>query len=204
MLIESELPNEDDLTGNWDLSNLPANVKLGEECFIERKMSFERYRSQRDIGLVLGDRVKVYTWTNFSIEPTGQLLVGSDCILVGAVFMCADRISIGNRVVLSYNVTIADSDFHPIDPDARRRDAVANAPFADTGELIESAPTARSNRPRLDTQPVEIADDVWVGIGAMILKGVRVGRGARICAGAVVTRDVPEAARVSGNPAKIS
>jgi acetyltransferase-like isoleucine patch superfamily enzyme len=180
----------DEVTGRWDYSLLPSNVKLGASCLIERKSSFERYRSIRQAGLVLGDRVKVYTWTTFNIEPNGQLVVGSDCILVGAVFMCAEQITIGKRVTISYNVTIADCDFHPMDPDERKRDAVANSPFGD-----------KSSRPTIITQPVEIADDVWVGIGAIILKGVKIGKGARIGAGAVVTRDVSEGARVFGNPA---
>jgi acetyltransferase-like isoleucine patch superfamily enzyme len=55
----------------------------------------------------------------------------------------------------------------------------------------------------VETRPVTIADDVWIGIGAIVLKGVRIGRGARIAAGAVVTRDVPEGAMVAGNPARV-
>ena len=190
MLSDKHEYEMDGVTGTWDYSTLPSNVKLGRGCFIERRDSFERYRSLRDFGLVLGDRVKVYTWTTFNIEPTGLLMVGSDCILVGAVFMCAEQITIGKRVTISYNTTIADCDFHPMDPDERRRDAVANSPFGD-----------KSSRPTIITQPVEIADDVWIGIGAIILKGVKVGKDARIGAGAVVTRDVPDGARVFGNPA---
>lgn len=181
------------LTGRWDYSTLPANVRLGHDCFIERKSSFERYRSDREVGLVLGDRVKVYTWTTFNIEPSGQLVVGSDCILVGAVFMCAEQITVGKRVTISYNVTIADCDFHPMDPAERRRDAVANSPFGD-----------KSSRPSIVTQMVEIADDVEIGIGAIILKGVRIGKGAQIGPGAVITRNVPKGARAFGNPAVIS
>ena len=184
--------NLDDVTGTWALSDLPANVKLGRDCFIERKSSFDRYRSHLDSGLVLGDRVRVYTWTTFNIEPKGRLVVGSDCILVGAVFMCAECITIGERVILSYNVTIADCDFHPIDLAERRRDAVANAPFGD-----------KTNRARLVAEPVNIGDDVWIGVGAIILKGVNIGKGVRIGAGAVITRNVPEGARVFGNPGRI-
>jgi acetyltransferase-like isoleucine patch superfamily enzyme len=133
----------------------------------------------------------VYTWTTFNIEPTGAIEIGDDCVLVGPVFMCAERIVVGRRVVLSYNVTIADCDFHPKDYELRKQDAIANAPGGD-----------RSRRPPLETSPVVIGDDVWVGIGAIILKGVRVGDGARIGAGAVVTDDVPAGRRVIGNPAR--
>jgi len=178
-------------TGDWDYRTLPANVALGERCFIERKASFERFRSIRDPGLSLGSGVIVHTWTEFNVEPQGSISVGDDCLLVGPIFMCAERISIGQRVVISYHVTIADSDFHPRTRAARREDALANAPGGDL-----------RLRPRVESRPVIIEDDVWIGIGAIVLKGVRIGRAARIGAGAVVTRDVPDGAAVSGNPAR--
>ena len=185
-------PNElAEITGGWDYSTLPANILVGPGCWLERKECFARFRSTRDPGLVFGKNVRAYTWATFNVEPTGSIEIGDDCVLVGPTFMCADRITIGNRVVISYHVTIADSDFHPLDPEERKRDAIANAPFGD-----------KSSRPQIKTRPVAIGDDVWIGIGAIILKGVRIGRGARIGAGAVVVRDVPENACVAGNPAK--
>lgn len=54
-----------------------------------------------------------------------------------------------------------------------------------------------------DESPVEIGDDVWVGTRVVILPGVRIGRGAILAAGAIVTRDVPDYAIVGGNPAKV-
>jgi acetyltransferase-like isoleucine patch superfamily enzyme len=181
-----------EITGAWDYTTLPANVCVGRDCYIERKDSFKRLRSQRTPAIVIGDRVQVYTWTVFNLEPTGAVEVGDDSILVGAVLMCAESIRIGRRVVISYNVTVADSDFHPRSPELRKLDAIANAPGGDRGR-----------RPPIASRPVVIEDDVWVGIGAIILKGVRIGRGARIGAGAVVTSDVPLGAEVVGNPARV-
>lgn len=103
--------------------------------------------------------------------------------------MCAESIVLGKWVVVSYNVTIADCDFHPKDPELRKQDAIANAPQGD-----------KSRRPKLETRPVIIEDDVWIGIGAIILKGVHIGRGAKIGAGAVVTSNVPAGATIIGNP----
>jgi acetyltransferase-like isoleucine patch superfamily enzyme len=180
-----------DWTGGWDYTTLPANVVVGEGCYLERRDSFQRFRSERRPGLVLGRGVHVYTWTQFNVEPAGEITVGDEATLVGAVFMCSGRISVGARSVLSYNVTVADCDFHPLDPGLRRLDAVANAPFGD-----------RSHRPQLVARPVVIEDDVWVGVGAIVLKGVRIGRGARVGAGAVVTADVAPGACVAGNPAR--
>jgi acetyltransferase-like isoleucine patch superfamily enzyme len=179
------------ITGAWDYTQLPANVRIGEDCFLERQASFERFRSTQENGLVIGNRVQVFTWTTFNVEPCGRVEIGDDSLLVGAVFMCADHIRIGRNVVVSYNVTIADSDFHPVDPQLRIVDAIANAPFGD-----------RSKRPPLVTKAVIIEDDVQIGIGAIILKGVHIGRGARVAAGAVVTSAVPAGAQVAGNPAR--
>ena len=190
-LIDAETFKE--ITGEWAYVALPKNIRVGAGCFLERRDSFKRFRSTREPGLVLGDRVKVYTWTEFNVEPTGMVEVGDDSTLVGVVFMCAERVRIGRRVIVSYNVTIADSDFHPRDPELRRLDAMANAPAGD-----------KSLRPAVVAKPVVIEDDVWIGIGAIILKGVHVGRGARIGAGAVVTKDVPAGATVAGNPARWS
>jgi acetyltransferase-like isoleucine patch superfamily enzyme len=187
--------NDQDLahiTGAWDPRELPANVHVGADCWLERKHSFARFRSEHEPGLVLGDRVRVYTWTTFNVEPSGRVFVGDGSVLVGAVFMCAERVEIGRNVVVSYGVTIADSDFHPTDPEARIRDAHANAPAGD-----------RSLRPAIVARPVVIEDDAWIGIGAIVLKGVRIGRGARIMPGAVVLRDVPAGATVAGNPARV-
>jgi acetyltransferase-like isoleucine patch superfamily enzyme len=178
-------------TNDWDYSTLPANVRLGCDCFLERRKSFDRYRSEQNPGLVLGDRVRVYSFTDLNIESSGTATIGDDSIVVGAIFMCAQRITIGKRVIISYNVTIADSDFHPTDPAVRKLDAIANSPHGD-----------KSLRPYIETSPVEIGDDVWIGIGAIILKGVKIGAKARIGAGAVITRDVPAGGYYIGNPAR--
>lgn len=186
-----DIPSIESLIGSWDYSRVPANVHIGKGCFLEREDCLSRFRSTRDPGLVLGDRVEVYTWTTFNVEPSGSIEVGDECVLVGAIFMCAERIQLGRRVVVSYNVTVADSDFHPRDPEARRLDAIANAPGGD-----------RSHRPQIASAPVIIEDDVWIGIGAIVLKGVRIGTGARIGAGAVVTRDVAPGLTIVGNPSR--
>lgn len=180
------------MTGDWDYRELPANIYVGADCYLESRASFRQFRSRRDPGLIIGDRVRAYTWTAFTVDPDGLLEIGDDSTLVGAVFWCADRISVGRRVIISYNVMVADSDFHPRDPLLRRQDAIALAPGGDRGQ-----------RPPIVTRPVVIEDDVHIGIGAIILKGVRIGAGARVGAGAVVTADIPARSTVAGNPARL-
>ncbi len=181
------------VTGGWDYATLPRNVRLGQGCFIEMPESFEGCRSVRDPAVALGDRAVVYGWTRFNLEPSGCVEVAEDSVLVGAMLMGAERISIGARVVISYFVTVADSDFHPRDPAQRRLDSLALLPGGDV-----------SQRPPIATAPVVIEDDVWIGIGAIVLKGVTIGAGARVEAGSVVAHDVPAGTRAAGNPARVA
>jgi acetyltransferase-like isoleucine patch superfamily enzyme len=58
-------------------------------------------------------------------------------------------------------------------------------------------------RPEIAKKLVVIEDDVWIGPNATILKGVRIGAGAWIEAGSLVTHDVPPGSRMLGNPAQI-
>ena len=182
-----------DLSGLPNGAALPENIRAGSGCYIEVvKETFERFLSRKQPGLVLGQDVQIHFGTRFSVEPSGAVEVGDHSVLVGAQFMCAESIRVGRRVTISYYVTIADCDFHPRDPERRKLDAIASAPDGD--------PT---RRPPLESRPVVIEDDVWIGIGAIVLKGVRLGAGARVAAGAVVTADVPAGATVAGNPAVV-
>lgn len=113
-------------------------------------------------------------------RPGAVIVVGDDCGATGAVLVADERIEVGNRVLFGANVVVTDTDFHPLDAEARRR-----------------APQDGAHA------PVIIEDDVFVGTQALILKGVRIGRGAVIGAGAVVTRAVPAGAVVAGNPARV-
>jgi acetyltransferase-like isoleucine patch superfamily enzyme len=97
------------------------------------------------------------------------------------VIYVARRVSIGNYCWIGGS--IYDNDAHPIDPVQRRHR------FAEIS-------TTRS-------APVVIEDDVWVGLNAIVLKGVTLHQGAIVAAGAVVTKDVPPFTIVAGNPARV-
>src|SRR5215471_18950504 len=85
---------------------------------------------------------------------------------------------IGKHV--SWNVGIADSDFHPLEPAQRLIDAQALAPYFKN----------RPDRPTLKTAPVKICDNVWIGMNAVIMKGVTIGENSVVAAGSVVTKSV--------------
>jgi maltose O-acetyltransferase len=123
---------------------------------------------------------------------------GGDTVWMQPPFFCdyGTNIELGERVFFNFNCVVLDvcsvriGDFslfgpavqiytpmHPFDAELRRREEFG--------------------------KPVEIGSDVWVGGGAIILPGVRIGSRSVIGAGSVVTRDVPEAVFAAGNPCRV-
>ena len=117
-----------------------------------------------------------------TLAPGAEIVIGRDTGISGGTICAAVSVKIGNECLIGANVVIADTDFHSLRPEDRRGDA---------GD--HSAGTA----------PVIIEDNVFVGTGAIVLKGVRVGRNSVIGAGSVVTKSVPPNTIVAGNPATI-
>ena len=125
-------------------------------------------------------------------EKNGYIEIGDYSFISGACIVASERIIIGNHVYIAGGVTIVDTDFHPTDAAARLFDTVAISTIGD-----------KSRRPKFDSSPVIIEDDVWIGFNATILKGVTVGKGSVIQPGAVISKNIPAGSIVSGNPAEI-
>jgi acetyltransferase-like isoleucine patch superfamily enzyme len=140
------------------------------------------------IDVFLGDGVHVSgcaTWTGARRDDgrRPRLVVGDHSYLGHRLIISADdEVRIGAHVHIADDVHLCAFDGHPLDPRARRS---------------EPAQVDYSGRSR-----ILVDDDAWIGQGALLLKGVRVGRGAVVAAHAVVTRDVPAGAIVAGNPAR--
>jgi len=133
---------------------------------------------KRNAVISIGARTVL--WPNVKIACVGnsartaRLKIGGKCSIGDRTEIhCGESITIGDRVVISWDCNILDRDYHSIDA---------------TEEL---------------TAPVSIGNGVWIGCRSIILKGVSIGDGAVVAAGSVVTRDVPAHMLVAGNPAQI-
>jgi acetyltransferase-like isoleucine patch superfamily enzyme len=177
---------------NPDTMKLPSNVQIGANTVITGDHAFKRFRSRMDPALVIGAGCTM-DGVHFAIGEDGRAFIGDHCYLTNAVLLCELELRIGSYVVIGWNTTIADTDFHPIAPAERILDAIACSP------LSKGRP-----RPHIDRKSVIIEDDVWIGPNATILKGVRIGTGAFIEAGTLITRDIPARAHVVGNPAQVT
>ena len=176
---------------DWWTEPIPTNVEFGEGFYCETAQVFRFLRNRESGAIKFGKHDSVYSGCSFAVGVNGRVTIGDFTLLNGALVMAEERIDIGSYCLVSWNVGIADSDFHPLDPAQRIVDARALAPF------LENRPA----RPKLKTAPVIIADNVWIGMNAIILKGVTVGENSVVAAGAVVTKDVPPNTVVAGNPA---
>ncbi len=178
--------------GRWTQGQIPANVHVGVNSLITDDLAFKRFHSKQKKALVIGAHCTM-DGVPFDLGEQGRMTVGDYCYFTNAVLLCELEVRIGNYVVIGWNTTVCDTDFHPLAPAERIADAVACSPLG----------KGRS-RPPILKRPVIIEDDVWIGPNATILKGVRIGAGAFVEAGALVTRDVPAGMRVVGNPAQLS
>jgi maltose O-acetyltransferase len=123
---------------------------------------------------------------------------GGDTVWMQPPFFCdyGTNIELGERVFFNFNCIVLDvcrvqigdytllgpavqiyTPMHPLNAQQRRREEFG--------------------------KPVEIGSDVWVGGGAIVLPGVRIGSRAVIGAGSVVTRDIPGGVFAAGNPCKV-
>ena len=102
-----------------------------------------------------------------------EIIIGNYCGFSGTVVGAFDRIELRDNVRCGANVLITDSDWHLDDP--------------------------RSGKPA----PILIKENVWIGEGAKVLKGVTIGANSIIGAGSIVTTDIPSNVIAAGNPCKI-
>jgi acetyltransferase-like isoleucine patch superfamily enzyme len=178
---------------DWYPNPIPSNVEFGEGFYCESAQVFKKLVSKKPGAVVIGNHVSVYAGCSFAVGENGKCTIGDFTLLNGALIMAEERIDIGSHCLVSWNVGIADSDFHPLEPAQRLVDAQALAPFFKD----------RPPRPKLKTAPVKIGDNVWIGMGAVILKGVTIGDNSVVAAGAIVTKSIPANTIVAGNPAEV-
>jgi len=117
-----------------------------------------------------------------TIKSDARISIGSNTGLSGVVICAMTSIEIGSECLLGADVQIFDNDFHKIEAENRR--------FDNTPGKIKCA-------------PVVIEDNVFIGVGSIVMKGVRIGCNSVIGAGSIVNKDIPSNSIAAGNPAKV-
>ncbi len=118
--------------------------------------------------------IGVYSPCMFStLKTNAKLSIGSNCGFSGTCIGAALDITIGNGVRCGANTLITDTDWH--------------------SEDYRVGPD----------QPVTIEDNVWLGYGVKVLKGVTIGKNSIIGAGSIVVKSIPQNVVAAGNPCRV-
>jgi acetyltransferase-like isoleucine patch superfamily enzyme len=126
----------------------------------------------------IGNRVSIWSHirtTQLSAGKNALLYIGDHTFInTGVIISARKEVRIGKNCQIANEVIIMDNDFHGV---------------------------SDRNKPEAP-QPVIIHDDVWLATRCILLKGITIGKGAVVAAGAVVTKDVPPDTLVGGVPAR--
>ena len=155
---------------NINVSGYPLFRFLGDTT-IGNNVSFTSNTKYNFVG--------VYKPCSVCVTKGANLTIGNNTGFSGVSIFCADSIKIGNFCNIGGNVSIWDSDFHPLNIEERR-----------------------NHSQNIKTKPIVIKDDVFIGANSIVLKGVTIGNGAIVGAGSVVTKDIPDGEIWAGNPAR--
>jgi acetyltransferase-like isoleucine patch superfamily enzyme len=177
------------LLGSFDLAKRALKTSeangqsiLGRDCFV---------MSDGKITNIAGIKSRIRLGSHCRVR--GEILVfkHSGSIQIGDWFYLGPRstiwssdqdgIKIGHRVLISMDVHIHDTNSHPLDAAER---------YSQTKAILTSGHPEQN--PNIRSSPVTIGDDVWIGMGATIFKGVRIGNRAVIGSRAIVKTDVPD------------
>lgn len=163
------------ILGGNPILKIPQNGKLviGNNVFLNS--DFKRSNTS------LTTKVKLITGTN------GIIKIGNNCDINGTCFVAYKEIEIGDFCQFASSTIISDTDFHPVNPEFRLLQ-IKGEPFP-----LNS----------VSKEKMKIGNNVWIGWGVIVLKGVTIGDNSIIAAGAVVVSDVPSNSIAAGNPAKV-
>lgn len=156
---------------------IPADCFLGSEAYCHSTPETLRIGSRTVLRGII------------RCETPGQVEIGDDVYVGdGVIVYSRNSIRIGARTMIAHGVQIFDNDAHPANAAER---------FDDYRRLLEG----RERIALIPSAPVVLGEDCWLGMNAIILKGVHIGARSIVAAGAVVSKDVPPDTVVAGNPA---
>lgn len=115
----------------------------------------------------------------------GKINIGNNTMLNGVSVTSYEKVNIGANCQIASCTFISDTDFHPINPDERYKEAM--------GIKIDHS--------IVNKKEINIGNNVWIGWGCTILKGVSIGDNSIIAAGSVVINNIPNNVIAGGNPA---
>lgn len=155
-------------------SSNSLRVTIGKNCLIGAKCIFE--------------------------NSEGEISIGNNVYIGDSTIICKSKVSFESNILVAWGVTFYDHDSHSINYIDRQKDIEqVLADFITKGsKFLENKDWSV-----VKSAPIHVEENAWIGMDALILKGVTIGKGAIVGARSVVTKDVPPYSIVAGNPAKV-
>lgn len=146
-----------------------SNIKIGKDVVLCSDSRFT------DLGISKPTILR-------TLKDHAKIEIGDRSGLSGTTICAMKSISIGAECLIGADVSIFDTDFHPISALNRRNN---------------------NDQHEIKSEPVVIEENVFIGTGSIIMKGVLIGKNSIIGAGSVVNRSIPENSIAAGNPCKV-
>jgi len=181
------------IEGDWHPDPLPENIELDAMTYPDTSYSFTTFNSKKPVGFKMGYASGNYGHGIFTTGENGEINIGKFVVLQCTRIISNLSVTIHDHCMFSWGSVITDSWLNP-------------STFPVKVRRLMLKQLANSNTRHLefvDPQPVVIEENVWVGFEAIILPGVKIGRGAVIGCKTIISEDVPPYAVVVGNPSRI-
>jgi galactoside O-acetyltransferase len=176
-----------------DCLNASARRSIGRRCQLDvaptAKVNFRAFKSRPPARLVVGEGSIVMAEITAD-RSQATVIVGKNTFVGGSRIVCAERVEIGDDVLIAWGGTIVDHDSHSTIWHHRRQD-------------VRDTMRGTKDWSQVRIRPVVIGNKAWIGFNVVILRGVTIGEGAVVAAGSVVTKDVAPYCVVGGNPARL-
>jgi len=173
---------------NWKAKRSLQKIS-GIDIAESTRIIFSKIDPKADCNLTIGGNSMIDGSLIFEREGA-CIQIGERVFIGSAALISAERITIGDDVLISWGCTVVDHNSHAISWQHRSND-------------VNEWMKGKKDWSNVERKPVEIHSKAWIGFNAIILKGVTIGEGAIVGAGSVVTKDVPPYTIVAGNPAKV-
>lgn len=129
----------------------------------------------------------------------GKVLIGDRNYIGDSSIICRSRITFEDNIFVAWGCYFYDHDSHSTDYVERENDITQQLMDHANGQLF----IENKNWNVVNSKPIKICSNAWVGMNCIILKGVTIGEGAIVGAGSVLTKDVAPWTIVGGNPATL-
>jgi acetyltransferase-like isoleucine patch superfamily enzyme len=153
------------------------------------KVNFRAIKTKENCTLTIDDGSIIDSNLIFD-RNSAHISIGKNTFIGGSTLVCAEKIIIGDDVLVAWGCTIVDHNSHsPL--------------FHERKDDVKKWFNGEKDWTHVICKPIIVEDKAWIGFSSIILKGVTIGQGAIVGAGSVVTKDVMPYTIVAGNPARM-